>query len=90
MTVLDTKLFLFGGYNANQYFTEIHIFDTETFCWSTPIITGTIPVTLRGHTASVINDWIFVFGGYDGYDTSNRLYIFDTINLKWNYIKYEN
>lgn len=66
MTVVGTKLFLFGGHSGNKHLKDLHLFDTETMTWSEPITYGNQPKGLRGHTASLIGSKIYLFGGYDG------------------------
>jgi N-acetylneuraminic acid mutarotase len=36
MTVLGTKLYLFGGHSGNKHLKDLHIFDTETLTWTEP------------------------------------------------------
>jgi N-acetylneuraminic acid mutarotase len=36
MTVVGTKLFLFGGHSGNKHLRDLHILDTETMTWSQP------------------------------------------------------
>lgn len=88
MTVIDSKLFLFGGHSGNKHLTDLHVFDTATLRWYRPVVQGVPPPGLRGHTANLIGDRIFLFGGYDGKGRSNDLYILDAIKLKWLHPQY--
>lgn len=92
MTVVGTKLYLFGGHSGNKHLKDLHIFDTETQTWSEPQIFGNSPKGLRGHTASLIGTKIYLFGGYDGRGRSlkkiipsNDLYVLNTETMRWNH-----
>lgn len=92
MTVLGTKLFLFGGHSGNKHLKDLHIFDTETLTWTEPLIYGSPPKGLRGHTANLIGNKIYLFGGYDGRGRSfkkiipsNDLYVLNTDNMRWSH-----
>ena len=43
MTVLGTKLYLFGGHSGNKHLKDLHVFDTETLTWTEPQIYGSSP-----------------------------------------------
>lgn len=83
MTVIESKLYLFGGHSGNKHLTDLHIFDTATLRWSQPVVLGMAPPGLRGHTATLIGDRMFLFGGYDGKGRSNNLYVLESMKLKW-------
>jgi len=83
MTVIGTKLYLFGGHSGNKHLTDLHVFDTQRLQWSQPEILGTPPPGLRGHTANLIGHKVFLFGGYDGKGRTNELYILDAEESKW-------
>jgi len=92
MTVVGTKLFLFGGHSGNKHLKDLHIFDTENQTWSEPNTFGNPPKGLWGHTASLIGTKIYLFGGYDGWGRSlkkiipsNDLYVLNTENMRWNH-----
>eukprot|EP00360_Condylostoma_magnum_P000362 CAMPEP_0168316504 /NCGR_PEP_ID=MMETSP0210-20121227/16019_1 /TAXON_ID=40633 /ORGANISM="Condylostoma magnum, Strain COL2" /LENGTH=82 /DNA_ID=CAMNT_0008298151 /DNA_START=426 /DNA_END=674 /DNA_ORIENTATION=+ len=81
MSVVGTKLYLFGGHSGNRHLKDLHVLDTETMVWTEPDVFGSPPNGLRGHTACVIGKKIFVFGGYDGRGRSNDLYTLDYESL---------
>ena len=92
MTVLGTKLYLFGGHSGNKHLKDLHIFDTETLTWNEPPIYGSSPKGLRGHTANLIGNKIYLFGGYDGRGRSfkkiipsNDLYVLNTDTMRWSH-----
>ena len=92
MTVLGTKLYLFGGHSGNKHLKDLHVFDTETLTWTEPQIYGSSPKGLRGHTANLIGNKIYLFGGYDGRGRSlkkiipsNDLYVLNTETMHWSH-----
>lgn len=58
------KIFLFGGRNDERPCNTIYCFDTKTFKWSQPKVSGDIAAR-DGHSACIINDAMYVFGGYE-------------------------
>jgi len=36
MTVLGSKLYLFGGHSGNKHLKDLHVFDTESLTWCEP------------------------------------------------------
>jgi hypothetical protein len=83
VTVVGSKLFLFGGHSGNKHLRDLHILDSETLTWSQPEVKGHVPPGLRGHTSNLIGDKIFLFGGYDGRGRSNDLYLLNTKDFRW-------
>ena len=59
------KIYLFGGRNDNFPCNTLYVFDTETYQWSRPKITGNVPAPRDGHSSCVINDCMYIFGGYE-------------------------
>jgi len=58
-------IYLFGGRNDRTPCNRLYKFDTNTFKWSRPKVTGYIPGERDGHSACVIGKYMFVFGGYE-------------------------
>jgi len=83
MTVISSKLYLFGGHSGNKHLTDLHVFDAQKLQWSQPEILGSPPPGLRGHSANLIGRKIFLFGGYDGKGRTNELNVLDTAEGKW-------
>ncbi|KAF9267997.1 galactose oxidase [Marasmius fiardii PR-910] len=54
--------------------------------WSRAPVWGLCPTrTMRGHTATLVNDIAWVFGGCDDKDTAKDLYCFDVETNQWSY-----
>lgn len=58
-------IYLFGGRNDQRSCNTLYRFDTSTFRWSKPRVSGVIPGERDGHSACVIDKYMFVFGGYE-------------------------
>ncbi|KAJ3123143.1 hypothetical protein HK098_002142 [Nowakowskiella sp. JEL0407] len=83
MTLVEDKLFVFGGCDAGICFNDLYCFDVETLCWSQPKMYGDIPNPCRAHSAVYLDGRIYVFGGGDGPNYFNTLYSLDTETLQW-------
>jgi len=59
------KIYLFGGRNDEAPCNVLFEFDTATYEWRRPRVTGIVPPERDGHSACVIDDHMFVFGGYE-------------------------
>jgi len=62
-TLLDAKLFIFGGYSGTKSLSDVHILDTEAMLWSQPAIFGDIPPALSNHSCTLVGQRLYVFGG---------------------------
>ncbi|XP_028417553.1 kelch domain-containing protein 3-like isoform X1 [Dendronephthya gigantea] len=91
-SVIGDKIYIFGGCN-NRYVAcnTLFCFDTTTFRWSTPEVSGSIPPACDGHSACVIGEKIYLFGGFEergGYHLqsecfSKDVYVLDVKTMKW-------
>jgi len=87
-TLVDSKLFVFGGGDGANYFAELYVLDLVTLHWSKPEISGAIPGPRRAHTGTLINkNKLFIFGGGDGNKALNDIYVLDTDKLHWDTYK---
>ena len=59
------KIYLFGGRNDNFPCNKLYVFDTQTYKWDRPIVSGDIPAARDGHSSCVIGDSMYIFGGYE-------------------------
>lgn len=48
-----------------------------------PTVSGTPPLALVGHSATLVGTELFIFGGSDGKHDGNEVYIFDTETHAW-------
>ncbi|KYR02856.1 hypothetical protein DLAC_00326 [Tieghemostelium lacteum] len=87
-TLVDKRLFIFGGGDGPNYFKDLFVLDTETLTWTKPVTTGNGPGPRRAHTANLVNGkTIYIFGGGDGNKALNEVYSLDTDSLSWTLIK---
>ncbi|ETV79299.1 hypothetical protein H257_07351 [Aphanomyces astaci] len=90
---VGNKLVIFGGWDGtNKTFKDLWVFDTESFAWIKPKVTGTPPPPRHGHTMVLLEDGrILVFGGYALKTTPgditgeyfNDVYTLDTETMVW-------
>ncbi|KAI8825653.1 uncharacterized protein EV422DRAFT_491897 [Fimicolochytrium jonesii] len=83
-TVVGSKLYVFGGCDADTCYADLHILDTETLWWTKMRTQGSIPAPCRAHSASLVqNRFLVVFAGGDGPNYFNTLHYLDTVTLVW-------
>jgi len=80
---VGTKLFIFGGSDLNENFSDFVVFDTETMFWYKPQTYGITVGHHRAHSATLVGERLFVFGGGDGPNYFDTLYILDTKTMTW-------
>lgn len=68
-------MYVFGGNDGNRLFNDLHVFNIDTWQWSSPMTSGDTPPPRAGHTATVVaDDFMLVFGGGTVDGPSNDLY----------------
>jgi len=65
VSAYENKIYLFGGRNDNFPCNILYVFDTQTYKWSLPKVTGDIPAARDGHSSCVIEGCMYIFGGYE-------------------------
>lgn len=86
----NDKLYLFGGTDGVNWFSDVWAYDHKTNSWSELDCIGYIPLAREGHAAAIVNDTMYVFGGRtrEGTDlgdlaafkiTSRRWYMFQNM-----------
>ena len=67
----DRMLWVFGGRDGgSQYFNDVHVLDTTSLTWSTPVLSGTAPTGRYLHTATLLSGGrIAIVGGLRVVDT---------------------
>ncbi|ETW07727.1 hypothetical protein H310_02174 [Aphanomyces invadans] len=93
---VDAQLFVFGGWNCTTQFNDLHIFDTETLCWSSVEGSHMSHTSPRWNHAScavlaIPNAKIFCFGGVLGQMNeygapgmfTNDISVLDTGTFAW-------
>ncbi|CAH6788952.1 Rabepk [Phodopus roborovskii] len=81
------KVFIVGGANPNQSFSDVHIMDLVTKTWTTPEVSSLPPSPRTFHTSSAaIGNQLYVFGGGErGAQPVQdvKLHVFDANTLMW-------
>ncbi|KAI8872380.1 galactose oxidase [Ramicandelaber brevisporus] len=83
MTVINDKIYVFGGFNSEGTYNDTYMFDPDTIFWLKLETYGECPPPLRAHSATAVEHYLFVFGGGSNKDYFNDLYILDTESLIW-------
>ncbi len=59
-----TKMFVFGGWNGEEFFDDVYILDLEIMAWTKPTCTGPAPVKRKGHCSILIGTNLVIHGGF--------------------------
>ena len=81
-SLIDNKVYLFGGFSGSSYLNDLHILDLKSLSISRPEIRGPEPAGRIGHVMSAYGKKIMVWGGYNG-DWLSDLWILDTETMTW-------
>lgn len=77
------KLYLFGGYNGQQWLNDLFSFDLITKEWHNVDQSGQPPASRFGYVSVVHNNFFIVFGGYDGSTWLNDMHQYDFETWSW-------
>lgn len=99
----DGRLIMFGGCGIvketgiPKYLNDVRQLDTDTMLWTRPRISGSIPTSRYGHTASMVGTSLVVCGGWGslGVQTTDAInnpeahtmHSLDTTSMTWSEIK---
>jgi Rab9 effector protein with kelch motifs len=87
MTVIGSRMFVFGGMAGSTFFGDLYVFDLLTHTWSCPDTAGLPPSARSGHAAAALGAKLYVFGGlglHAGAPTSlSDIHVFDTATMSW-------
>ncbi|KAF8088557.1 hypothetical protein N665_0536s0008 [Sinapis alba] len=87
----NNKIIVIGGEDLDDdYLSDVHILDTDTFAWK-QLKTSGQPLTPRaGHVTVAIESNLFVFGGFTDFQKLyNDLYVLDVETCVWSKIDME-
>ncbi len=78
-TLVDKKLFVFGGGAGSVYYNSLYIFDTLTRRWTHPKFPADSPkpAPRRAHSAVLHHNTLVVFGGGNGTAALNDVWGLD-------------
>eukprot|EP01105_Mastigella_eilhardi_P007183 TRINITY_DN1864_c0_g1_i1.p1 TRINITY_DN1864_c0_g1~~TRINITY_DN1864_c0_g1_i1.p1 ORF type:complete len:1028 (-),score=419.05 TRINITY_DN1864_c0_g1_i1:80-3118(-) len=77
---------VFGGADSAsgaEPVNDLNMFNLETFAWSRPRTTGTVPQPVCNHSAVLYGDYMYVFGGLTPKGPTNDIYSFHTGRRVW-------
>jgi len=89
---VDSKLYIFGGYDGFGTFFGLSMFDMTTLTWSSLEVKGEKPIPRTNHAVTSVGTNMYLFGGNDTtkpgkdhlkYGTYGDFQIFDTVTLTW-------
>ncbi|KAI5479159.1 hypothetical protein MNV49_004019 [Pseudohyphozyma bogoriensis] len=80
-TLVDKRLFIFGGGDGPTYYNDTYFFDTLSLTWVKPVIHGNPPTRRRAHTSVYYNHKIIIFGGGNGSMALNDVHALDVSDL---------
>ena len=82
-TLLNRKLYMFGGYDGSKCFNDLDVLDLDTNTWIQPRVSGPLPQARNAQTMTVVGDRLFLFGGHSGNKHLRDLHILDTNTMTW-------
>lgn len=59
------RVYMWGGRNDETGCNILFCFDTQTFQWTRPKVTGDVPGVRDGHSACIIGHFMYIFGGFE-------------------------
>lgn len=79
---------MWGGRNNAEASNSLACFDTKTFTWTLPKITGEAPSAKDGHSACVIKNKMYVFGGFEyiSGQYSQDVHCINLDTFEWRYV----
>jgi len=78
--VYNGKLYVFGGYDGTNYYSETYEYDPATDSWTAKT---SMPVENSNMAFATIGKYIFSFGGRNSSEYLNSCYRYDTENDTW-------
>ena len=67
--------------------SKVMVLDTEIMLWYPPQVTGDVPSSRSGHTATVLGNDLVVFGGVKGRKWLNTVSVLDCTVWRWTSVK---
>eukprot|EP00500_Bicosoecida_sp_ms1_P011616 CAMPEP_0203822116 /NCGR_PEP_ID=MMETSP0115-20131106/45283_1 /ASSEMBLY_ACC=CAM_ASM_000227 /TAXON_ID=33651 /ORGANISM="Bicosoecid sp, Strain ms1" /LENGTH=338 /DNA_ID=CAMNT_0050731147 /DNA_START=76 /DNA_END=1088 /DNA_ORIENTATION=- len=81
-------LLTFAGHGGRtRYYKDVHLLDTTTNRWYTPVVTGAVPTKRSGHTLARVGDYCFVHGGFNGKEILADISCLDLRTFAWSGVR---
>ena len=81
--VLESSLYVFGGYDGVQRTNDFFKFCFKTMKWSQIRANGVVPSPRDRHVAVVNKRCVYIYGGYDGNNRVNDFYEYNVDSNTW-------
>eukprot|EP01066_Platyproteum_vivax_P012941 Platyproteum_vivax@DN5889_c0_g1_i1.p1 len=81
--VLNSSMFIFGGYDGIHRVNDLFEYSFLTGQWQKITCSPAGPVARDRHVAVPYENSLYVFGGYDGSNRVNDLWCFDASTFQW-------
>lgn len=84
-TLVDRKIYVFGGGEGGEYYNDVYVLDTATRRWYHPLSsdvpeserTTPYPPPRRAHTSVLYKNKLWIFGGGNGNNALNDVWTLD-------------
>ena len=86
MTQINYKLFMFGGYEHDNYYDDLWVYDTVKLEWTFMSTTGSSPTPRAYHGAASTGDALLIWGGEGNSGLLNDFFIYNSLTSDWSEI----
>ncbi|KAK7278017.1 hypothetical protein RJT34_23038 [Clitoria ternatea] len=85
----DERLVIFGGSGEGEanYLNDLHVLELRTMRWTSPVVTGDLPVPRDSHSALAIGNKLVVYGGDCGDQYQGDVNMLDMDTMTWSRLK---
>jgi len=90
-TLVDRRIFIFGGGEGPSYYNTLYILDTISRKWTHTNPPEPLPLPRRAHTTVLYRNKLYIFGGGNGVKALNDVWSLDTSvpveRMRWELLK---
>lgn len=90
-TLVDRRIFIFGGGEGPSYYNSLYIIDTVSRKWTHTNPPEPLPLPRRAHTTVLYRNKLYIFGGGNGVKALNDVWSLDTSvpveRMRWELLK---
>ena len=90
-TLVDRRIFIFGGGEGPSYYNSLYILDTVSRKWTHTNPPEPLPLPRRAHTTVLYRNKLYIFGGGNGVKALNDVWSLDTSvpveRMRWELLK---
>ncbi|RAL42474.1 hypothetical protein DM860_016761 [Cuscuta australis] len=81
----DRNLLIFGGSTNDGFCNDLHVFNLDSWEWSTPKVHGEIPTPRSGHAGATIGDIWYIVGGSSANSGPNTI-VLNMSTYEWSVV----